>query len=197
MAHPILGIGVNDILIPLDSDNVLKKAYSVWRSMLERCYSERYQQIQPTYIGCSVCDEWKYFSKFVEFFENYYIEGYHLDKDILIRDNKVYSPQTCAFVPQEINCLLTRRQNDRGKLKQGVRYDSHPRLKSNKYVAQISVRGKRVNIGYYATEDEAFVAYKTRKEALIKEIATEYYNEGKIAENVYKALLRYEVRPTD
>lgn len=60
---------------------------------------------KPTYEGCTVCDEWLYFSNFKKWFDENYIEGFQLDKDIIIRGNKVYSPQTCCFVPKEINII--------------------------------------------------------------------------------------------
>jgi hypothetical protein len=76
-------------------------AYSKWQGMMERCYSNRYHENKPTYIGCSVCDAWHNFQNFAEwFYENYKDDGteYHLDKDIKIKGNRVYSPDACLFV---------------------------------------------------------------------------------------------------
>lgn len=195
--NKFLGVGVNDLSEHICSTEEGARIRRVWANMLRRCYDPEVQKKQPTYIGCTVDKRWFSLAEFKKFYDANYHEGYHIDKDILVRDNKVYSPENCCFVPQEINALLTRRQNERGKYKQGVRHCNNPRNKTKKFIAQINIRGKRVSLGYYETEEEAFIAYKTRKEALIKEIATEYYNNGKIAENVYKALLKYEVRPTD
>lgn len=91
--------------------------------MLTRCYNHKSLKKNPSYIGCSVCDEWLTYSNFKRWYEdpiNGYREGYHLDKDILVKGNKVYSPETCCFVPHSINCLLLTRQRKRGALPIGV-----------------------------------------------------------------------------
>lgn len=79
------------------------KAYSVWRGMIDRCYCKKQQKKKPSYIGCSVCDEWHNFQVFAEWFYLNYIDGCHLDKDIKIKGNKVYSPKACMFVPVKEN----------------------------------------------------------------------------------------------
>lgn len=87
--------------------------YHTWRHMLERCYSKKYQEKHPTYKGCVVAEEWHNFQNFAKWYEdNYYeVEGQiiDLDKDILVKGNKTYSPQTCVFAPQSINKLFTSR----------------------------------------------------------------------------------------
>lgn len=87
--------------------------YNAWQNMLRRCYDESYQEKHPTYIGCEVVEEWHNFQNFAKWYdENYYeIEGQimDLDKDILVIGNKIYSPETCLFVPQSINKLFTTR----------------------------------------------------------------------------------------
>lgn len=84
-----------------------KKSYKVWSSMITRCYSKKYHKRQPTYKDCEVCKEWLCFENFEKWFnENYYEiknEKVCLDKDILVKNNKIYSPNTCCFVPQAIN----------------------------------------------------------------------------------------------
>ena len=72
--------------------------YRRWVHMLERCYSERYQEKKPTYIGCTVCEEWLRFSNFKSWMETQDWEGKHLDKDLLVEGNKIYSPDTCILV---------------------------------------------------------------------------------------------------
>ena len=69
-------------------------AYVVWCDMLRRCYSEKYHKKKPTYKGCSVCNEWLLFSNFKRWFDENYIDGYVLDKDILLKNNKVYVSKT-------------------------------------------------------------------------------------------------------
>lgn len=98
------------------------KSYYTWHNMLKRCYDEESLKKRPTYSDCYVCEEWKCFANFEKWFKENHIAGYCLDKDILFKNNKMYSPQTCCFVPNEINCILTKRQNKRGDLPIGVRY---------------------------------------------------------------------------
>lgn len=95
------------------------RVYDTWHNMLQRCYDEKYQKKYPTYIGCGASEEFHNFQNFGDWnSKNYYeIEGEQmcLDKDILVKHNKIYSPETCVFVPQTINKLFTKRQNDRGE----------------------------------------------------------------------------------
>tara|TARA_R110000787_G_scaffold34560_1_gene89387 strand:- start:260 stop:907 length:648 start_codon:yes stop_codon:yes gene_type:complete len=81
------------------------KCYYVWKGMFWRCYSETFQKRQPTYIGCSVSSEWHNYQVFAEWFYANYTKGLHLDKDIKVRGNRVYSPDLCLFVTQKENNL--------------------------------------------------------------------------------------------
>ena len=94
------------------------KCYRTWVHMLRRCYDEKYQEKYPTYKECVVCDEWHNFQNFAKWYEeNYYeVEGQrmNLDKDILVKHNKIYSSETCIFVPQTINKLFVKRDGKRG-----------------------------------------------------------------------------------
>lgn len=177
-------------------DNKGTKEYITWCSMLQRCYSKHYHKKQPTYIDCIVCPEWHNFQNFAEWFnENYYeIEGERmcLDKDILIKRNKIYSPDTCLIVPQSINSLFVRRQNDRSKYYIGVHFNK----KIKKYVAICSLgKGKIKDLGYYDTPEEAFECYKEAKENEIKRIADLY--KDKIPQILYEAMYSYQVEITD
>ena len=168
--------------------------------MLQRCYDDKHREKYIAYSDCSVCDEWLLFSNFLKWFletENSTIYRYNLDKDILVKNNRVYSPQTCCFVPNEINVLFTKRRLHRGRFPIGVRKAT----KSKNFEASISLQtteGKKNKyLGTFATPEEAFYAYKEAKETYIKEVATKYYNDGKIAKNVYEALMNYKVEITD
>lgn len=173
------GVGINDLLYTRKT-----KPYTIWTSLLQRCYSNNRTEKHRTYKGCSVCQEWLTFSNFKSWFENPvngYIDGYHLDKDIIIKGNKLYSPNTCCFIPQALNDLFTKSQAIRGELPIGVTKTSY-----NKYVAKVTTN--RTYLGVYKTANEAFLAYKEAKEKIIKELAEKYFNEGKITERVYNAL---------
>lgn len=86
-----------------------KKAYTVWDHMLQRCYCPVYHRKQPSYVNCAVVVDWLNFQTFAEWFyeESNYEEGLHLDKDLKVSGNKVYSPSTCIFVTREVNAFLS------------------------------------------------------------------------------------------
>jgi len=167
-------------------------AYVVWCDMLRRCYSEKYHKKKPTYKGCSVCEEWLLFSNFKRWFDENHIDGYVLDKDILFKNNKVYSPDTCCFVPKCINSLLTNRKMHRGLEPIGV-----SKTYNGVFLAKISINGKQKTIARCKNREEAFAAYKQAREKHIQEVAVEYYSQGKITERVYNALINYRVEITD
>lgn len=182
----VCGVGINDLYGVKQS-----VAWRRWESMLIRCYGKDYLNTRPTYEGCRVCDEWLTFSNFKKWFDENYKEGYHLDKDILVKGNKVYSPHTCCFVPHKINTLLLNRGRDRGSLPLGVS------KQYNKFQVSVNEDGECRYIGLFNTIEDAFRAYKNAKEEYIKKIATDYYNRGLIDKYVRDALFRYEVEITD
>ncbi len=77
--------------------------YRAWSCMMARCYGESTQKRQPTYKGCTVCEEWHDFQVFSKWFDENYVDGYQLDKDIKAKGNKIYSPENCCFVSQAVN----------------------------------------------------------------------------------------------
>lgn len=165
------------------------KTHRTWASMLQRCYGVRRQEKSPTYVGCSVDERWHNFQNFAKWHEENYVDGWQLDKDILFKGNKIYSPETCVFIPQSLNTFFTNRKNDRGLCAIGV--DFYKRL--NKFHAKCNINGKSKNLGYFNTEEEAFQAYKKFKEDLAKETAEDY----KYNSRLYKALMEYTVEITD
>jgi len=182
----VSGVGINDIEI-----NTKDKCYKVWHSMMNRCYSKKYHSKFPTYQNCSVCNEWTYLSNFKRWFDENYVDGYVLDKDILVKGNKVYSPETCCFVPEEINLLLLNNKKKRGNLPIGVTF------RDNSYYAIMTKHNKTKHIGIFKTPIEAFNAYKIEKEKYVKELADKYFKEGKINIEVYNALMKYKVEYAD
>lgn len=159
--------------------------YTKWTDTLKRCYSISTQERQPTYKNCSVDERWHNFQNFAKWFEHNYKEGYELDKDILIKGNKVYSPETCCFVPHEINSLFLKYDSTRGCCPIGVT------KVGNKFKARL----KRLDLGTFDTELEAFQAYKIAKELWIKEVADKW--QPYIEPKVYYAMYAYEVEITD
>ena len=195
----IYGVGIKGTEPTVDENGELLSSYTCWKSMLCRCYSTKYQEKYPSYIGCRVCDEWLYYPNFKNWYDNNYYEinnkTAHLDKDILIKSNKVYSPENCIFVPNFINTLFTKSQKARGAFPVGVYYNKA----SKKYVAQLSIfkDGKKTKkgLGCFDTPEEAFKAYKLAKENYIKETADNYRD--KIPAKLYEAMYAYEVSIND
>lgn len=178
-------------------DGILTKEYRTWNSMFERSYSENVHVKFPSYKDCTVDDEWHNFQNFAKWHhENYYeieSDSMQLDKDLLIKGNEVYSPETCIYVPKKINTLITHRNRVyRGKFPIGVTY-----IKSkDKFQSQCnSYHNKKKNLGYFKTPIEAFQAYKKYKEELIKLVANDH--KDLIPIELYEALINYEVEITD
>ena len=188
----VYGKGIIDVNIAIDGDEHWRAAYKSWYRMLMRCYYVKYKGHYGTYKDCTVCNEWLLLPNFKLWFDKNYVKGYDLDKDILFRNNKVYSPDTCCFVPSEINKLIIKRNKKRGSLPIGV-YQP----KEGLFLAQMGINGKTKTIGCSKSANQAFLLYKSAKEAHIKEVAQKYYDEGKIAKRVYDALMKYEVEITD
>lgn len=173
----IYNVGLNDATYPVcpfvDGVQVWCKFYRTWSHMLTRCYSEKYQERQPTYIGCYVCKEWLIFSNFKKWMEKQDWKGKSLDKDLLVPDNKCYSPETCIFISRGLNNLLTDSAAKRGLYPLGVSQNK----RTGKFISRLSVDAKRKNLGYFTTPLEAHRAWQLNKMQLIAKIANEQTDE--------------------
>jgi len=170
------------------------RTYGVWQNMLKRCYNPTYQNEHPTHKECTVCEEWYNFQTFAKWYnENYYEideQRMNLDKDILIKGNKSYNPNTCVFVPATINNLFIKRNKSRGEYPIGVCFYR------GKYLAFCNNKtGIQVSLGSFENSHLAFNSYKNYKENYIKEIANMY--KSKIPLNLYEAMLNYKVEESD
>ena len=115
-------------------------------------------------------------------------------KDIIVKGNKIYSPDVCCLIPQNVNCLFLKREAERGDYPIGVRYrDGYGFLAS----CHNPFTNKKEEIGYYSTPEKAFVAYKDYKENLIKQVAQIEYDANNITEQCYQAMMNYEVEIDD
>lgn len=175
------------------------KEYRLWCGMLERC-TNRFQDEYPTYIGVSCSENFKSYSFFYEWCNNQIGFGniddngksWHLDKDLLVKGNKLYSESVCVFVPHRINSLLTKSNSSRGEWPVGV----HLNKMAKKFAASCNNgTHKRKYLGLFNTAQEAFLVYKPFKEALIKEVADKYKEALDV--RVYDALMNYEVNIND
>lgn len=189
------GVGYNDGKYSSRDGNRTAYIYGKWQRMLERCYNEKSLIAKPTYIGCSVSDSFKAYTSFRE----WYIEqigfeqqDWQLDKDLLIRNNKVYSEECCILLPKDINTLIIKNDAKRGDWPIGV--SKHKRDKTYSATCNCG-KDNQIFLGNYATPLEAFLVYKKAKEAYIKQVAEQY--KSQIDQRAYKALLEYEVNIDD
>ena len=191
----VYGVGILGTKYPSTINGVLTKEYVLWRGMLKRCYSDVYKKRYPTYEGCKVSNKFKSYEYFYEWCHKqigFDVKGWHLDKDLLIKGNKVYSEDSCIFIPSEINLLLVKNTASRGEHLIGVYWHN----KRKAFEARVRKnKGKQEYLGLFKTEIEAFNAYKTAKESFIKEQANEW--KGKIDGRAYEALINYTVEITD
>lgn len=190
----VFGVGVNDWAGNISVGGKKIWEYQLWNGMLKRCFYERCKQNQPTYQGVTCSKDWLSMTSFIEDvsqMRGYGLKGWELDKDILQKGNKLYSKEACCFVPQELNTLLTKRDNSRGEYPVGVYFQKA----SGKFMAQLAINGKRKYLGLFSSPEEAFQAYKTAKEAYIKVVAQKWQH--LLDERVYEALMNYTVDITD
>jgi hypothetical protein len=188
--HPsVCGMGFRgEGSCPIKVNGKMTKLYNMWRAMLVRCYDKTYHETKPTYKDTNVCEEWHNFQNFAKWYEKNFntetMQDWHLDKDIIYPNCKIYSPETCCFVPCEINSLFTKndckRNNYIGVYKSG-----------DKFMSQL----RKKYLGTFDTPEEAFQAYKTAKEVRIKEVADKW--KGLISDKVYQAMYNYQVEITD
>ena len=191
----VYGIGIVGTKYPISVNSVQIKEYELWTHMLQRCYSDTYKKKRPTYEGCEVSDNFKSYEYFYEWcheqigFGN---EGWQLDKDLLTKGNKVYSEDSCVFIPKEINTLLIKREASRGEHLIGVCWCKRDKV----FRAQVNKnKGKQKNLGSFNTELEALNDYKQAKESFVKEQANKF--KSQIDDRAYNALMNYTVEITD
>ena len=179
----VYGVGVNDLgykvqvyeYVTKDGGKRIQKSvflckyYDVWKSMLKRCYSKKYLEINPSYIGTSVCREWLSATEFKKWMEKQDWHGKCLDKDIILPGNRLYSPDTCAFVLQATNKFVTARDASRGDYPIGVSLFK----RTGKYQAQCGNPSTRKyeHLGYFSTTEEAHEAWRKRKHDLAQLVA--------------------------
>lgn len=158
----IQGVGVNDadyiVTRKINGKRFFCPFYRCWVGMLMRCYCSKTQSRQPTYIGCQVCDEWKYFMAFKSWMETQDWNDKELDKD-LIGNGKLYSPDNCVFVSQALNKLFTDCGNARGDHPIGVYWEKADK----KYRARVAINGKRKNLGLFTNPNDAHAAWYNAK----------------------------------
>lgn len=193
------GVGYNTSNLPTKINGKHTQEYTVWREMLRRCYSSSFQKRFPQYSDCYVCDRWHNFSNFYEdivkmkgYDDLWMGRGINLDKDILVKGNRVYSPKFCRLVPQEVNKLITKRQACRGDNPIGVTFSKS----KGKYVASLGfLKNEVIKGNVFDNPYDAFLFYKKHKELYIKKVITDFKDRLDI--DVFNALSDYKVDIND
>lgn len=195
MSKLVFGVGVNDADYSVQKFEFIggkwKRVwvcpfYERWKHVLARCYSEVFLKRRPTYLGCYTVPEWHSFMAFHAWMVEQDWEGKHLDKDILFPGNKVYGPDTCVFVDPKVNTFMLECTSSQGVFPVGVSY--HKRIGKFQARCQDSRQGKRKNLGYFNSPDEAHSAWLEEKLRQAKMLASEQEDE-----RVAKALIeRYQ-----
>src|SRR5574343_465145 len=171
----VYDVGINDANYVTNPTIANKKvtcpAYKIWNHMLLRAYSQKYHDKKPTYTGVNVCNDWIIFSNFREWFIENHVDNCQLDKDLLVTGNKTYSPETCIFVPQWLNCFITNAGAARGKHLIGVYWGEHVM----KFIARCSnpITKKQEHLGCFESETEGHIAWLSRKLEIALELKPE------------------------
>lgn len=160
----VYNVGINNAEYPVYRRDgglrIMCPAYRTWKAMLQRAYDPKMHARLPTYSDVTVAKEWHYFRKFKAWYDENYVDGWQLDKDLLFNDLE-YSPLTCLFVPTWLNCFTVDCRSARGKWPIGVSWHK----KANKYQARCwnHISGKRENLGYFSSPKCAHRAWLNRK----------------------------------
>lgn len=181
----VYDVGVDDLQEVIFIGGKTPKFYQTWKGMLERCYSSKYQKKFTTYVGCYVCDEWKYLSNFKTWFDANYVEGFELDKDILVKGNKVYSADTCRFIPKYINYL----KPDSNACIRELNSNNQPNRKRISYQARVALDKKSIT-KVFDTMEDAKLWYISTKKDVLKKKATQAFLNNEIKSDIYLALVR-------
>lgn len=162
------------------------KRYSVWSSMIKRCYSGEL----AVYEDVVVSPVWHDYQDFCLWWEAQPLykrqDNWQLDKDIISPESRIYSPETCRLVPTPIN-LLIKKMGNRSCV-QGVNY--HKRDKAFRAFV-VDANGLHKEKNGFKSESDAFLWYKIEKEIVVKQLAEKY--KSVIDLDVYEALINYKV----
>lgn len=186
----VFGVGVvGDAPTRIDGKEL--REYVLWSGVVERCYCGKAQgRNAKSYEDCSMSENFRYYPYFKDWCNNqigFDQAGWELDKDILVKGNRIYSEDVCVFVPHSINSLLLTNESKRGEYPIGVTFDK----RNSKFRVCINKYGKHSHVWHYRTIREASLAYKDAKERYVKEVATRYRDQ--IDPRVYEALMVWEV----
>ena len=200
----VCGIGITGIKYPVRIDGKPTKEYNTWHHMIQRCFDKKFKEKNLTYKNATCCKEWLLFENFYEWlhsqgnFESWNNGNscnWALDKDILVKNNKIYSPETCCLVPSNVNTLFVRQDNQRGNLPIGVCKDKNTQKYTS--ICMNPITGKPEWLGRHDTPLKSFYKYKSYKENIIKQVAIDEYTKGNITKQCYEEMMNYNVEISD
>lgn len=185
----ICGFGINDadyaIMRKVDGKKEFCPIYKAWSDMIHRTMGKSQTY---AYMDKSVSSEWKYFSSFRKWaLENSYTTGLQLDKDILVKGNKIYGPETCALVPGYVNSCIKGFERFQGEYPIGVHWSSH--LKGRPFESMCKIGDKRKRLGRFATPMEAHAAWQLGKAEALEIAIARYAKEACFNTKVAEALM--------
>lgn len=163
-----------------------RNGYSVWGGLFDRCYSKALQEKSKIYRGCSVDARFHKFQDFMGWAvmqHGFGVPDFQLDKDLLVLGNKVYGPDTCVFIPREVNLAIRKNCFYCGEYPIGVAW--------HKATGKFTARFRHKHIGIYDSPEEAHSVYKAAREGYVKSLAEKYKDQ--IDHRAYAALINYEV----
>lgn len=191
-APRVYGVGYMGTKYPAYIGKKRLKEYQLWSGILQRCYCPKTQKIHPTYKECTVSDNFKSYEYFYEWCQvqvGFGNEGWEIDKDLLFKGNKIYSEDTCVFLPPIINTALTKSNSIRGSYPIGVSKEG------NRYKAEYNDEGTSVYLGMFDTPEQAFQAYKEKKQRYLLKLAFKWGE--RLDPRAERALYQYEVDIND
>ena len=162
----VLNVGINDADYSVTKEEKINGKrivtwrcpyYSRWYNLLSRCYSKAALTKRPLYGECSICSEWLVFSNFKSWMITQDWENKQLDKDLKILGNKIYSPDTCLFISDDLNRFLNENESKRGNYPIGVT------AKSGKFASYVGNK----HISYHETPESAHESWLIHKMKMI------------------------------
>lgn len=175
---PMFGRGIIDVDYVTHTKQGTCPYFIRWRNMFDRCYNENRSDRNLSYSSCEVCEDWYSFKSFRDWMTGQNWQDKHLDKDLIVKGNKIYHPSRCLLIDRELNMFLSNISNYKGYTK--------AKNRKKKYRVQISVNGKNNYVDSFYTKEEAIECYKDAKRKLIQEWANKY----KLDNIIYNALIR-------
>lgn len=174
-------LGSGEFKLSKDPSDIVNIAYKKWSAMLRRVYVSDHIHKDPTYKDCVVDAIWLNFQNFAKWYTDSCVDTtYELDKDLLFKGNKLYSPYTCTLLPKEINTTLTKNDKNRSDYGIGVGLRENGTYRSNSKLSN-----------YYKSRDQAFLEYKLCKEGRLQKLAEKY--KDTLSKDAYIALYDYKV----